>query len=119
MRKVLGEALPDRLAATLFDQLEVQGGIAADMGACSDKALAAAEARLASWSFVPNGSEGYAKAEVTAGGISTAELSSKTMEAKAVPGLYAIGEAVDVTGWLGGYNFQWAWASGFACAQAL
>ena len=119
LRKVLGEALPDRLAATLFDQLEVQGGIAADMGACSDKALAAAEARLASWSFVPNGSEGYAKAEVTAGGISTAELSSKTMEAKAVPGLYAIGEAVDVTGWLGGYNFQWAWASGRAAGSAI
>ena len=63
--------------------------------------------------------EGYAKAEVTAGGISTGDLSSKTMAARRVPGLYAIGEAVDVTGWLGGYNFQWAWASGWAAAQAL
>lgn len=71
------------------------------------------------WRFAPNGTEGYAKAEVTAGGIATAELSSRTMEASKVPGLYAIGEAVDVTGWLGGYNFQWAWASGHACAEAL
>ena len=63
--------------------------------------------------------KGFAKAEVTAGGISTAELSSQTMAAKKVPGLYAIGEAVDVTGWLGGYNFQWAWASGTAAAEAV
>src|SRR3546814_3038302 len=68
--------------------------------------------RLKRWSFIPTGSEGFAKAEVTAGGIDTAALSSKTMEAREVPGLYVIGEAVDVTGWLGGYNFQWAWASG-------
>jgi hypothetical protein len=66
---------------------------------------------------MPTGTEGYAKAEVTAGGIDTAALSSKTMEARKVPGLYAIGEAVDVTGWLGGYNFQWAWASGRPRAQ--
>ena len=89
----------------------------------SDKALRTAQERLAHWAFAPNGTEGYAKAEVTIGGISTAELSSQTMEAKKVPGLYAIGEAVDVTGWLGGYNFQWAWASGvasgLACAEAL
>ncbi|NBU85208.1 MAG: aminoacetone oxidase family FAD-binding enzyme, partial [Sphingomonadaceae bacterium] len=69
--------------------------------------------------FHPNGTEGYAKAEVTAGGISTAELSSRTMEAAKVKGLYAIGEGVDVTGWLGGYNFQWAWASGVAAGQAI
>ena len=75
--------------------------------------------RLADWNFTPNGSEGFAKAEVTIGGISTAELSSQTMASKRVPGLYAIGEAVDVTGWLGGYNFQWAWSSGWAAAQAL
>jgi predicted flavoprotein YhiN len=74
---------------------------------------------LADWQFQPNGSEGYAKAEVTAGGISTDELSSRTMEARKLPGLFAIGEAVDVTGWLGGYNFQWAWASGYAAAQVL
>jgi predicted Rossmann fold flavoprotein len=115
LRKLLGEHLPDRLAATLAAQLGLEG----EVGALTDKALAAAEARLADWRFTPNGSEGYAKAEVTAGGISTAELSSKTMEARRVPRLYAIGEAVDVTGWLGGYNFQWAWASGWAAGQAL
>jgi predicted flavoprotein YhiN len=65
------------------------------------------------------GSEGYAKAEVTAGGVNTDELSSKNMESKKVPGLFFIGEVVDVTGWLGGYNFQWAWSSGFAAGQAV
>ncbi len=115
LRKLLGEALPDRLAVTLCEQLQVDG----ELGAHTDKALSAAETRLADWRFTPNGSEGFAKAEVTAGGISTAELSSKTMEARRVPGLYAIGEAVDVTGWLGGYNFQWAWASGWAAGQAV
>ena len=89
------------------------------MAGLSDKALAAAEARLRGWRFEPNGSEGYAKAEVTRGGISTAELSSRTMEAAKVPGLHVIGEAVDVTGWLGGYNFQWAWASGVAAGEAI
>ena len=89
------------------------------IGGLSDRALAAAEQQLRGWRFTPNGSEGYAKAEVTIGGISTAELSSQTMEAKRVPGLFVIGEAVDVTGWLGGYNFQWAWASGVAAGEAL
>ena len=115
IRKLLGEALPDRLAAELAEQLALPG----ELQNHADRALAAAEARLAVWSFTPNGSEGYAKAEVTIGGISTAELSSQTMEARKVPGFYAIGEAVDVTGWLGGYNFQWAWASGWAAGQAL
>ncbi|WP_225010261.1 BaiN/RdsA family NAD(P)/FAD-dependent oxidoreductase [Novosphingobium percolationis] len=115
LRRVLGEALPERLATTLAEQL----GIGGELGTAQDKALRGAQERLARWRFVPNGSEGYAKAEVTAGGISTAELSSKTMEAKKAPGLYAIGEAVDVTGWLGGYNFQWAWASAHAAGQAL
>ncbi len=94
-------------------------GLDGELGAMTDKALSAAAARLARWPFVPNGSEGFAKAEVTSGGISTAELSSQTMAARKLPGLFAIGEAVDVTGWLGGYNFQWAWASGHAAAQAL
>ena len=115
LRKLLGEALPDRLAATLSEQL----GLPGELGNMSDRALNTAEARLGDWQFNPTGSEGYAKAEVTAGGISTAELSSKTLEARRVPGLFAIGEAVDVTGWLGGYNFQWAWASGWAAAQEL
>jgi predicted flavoprotein YhiN len=75
--------------------------------------------KLHHWSLIPNGTEGYAKAEVTVGGIDTNDLSSRTMAAKSVHGLYAIGEAVDVTGWLGGYNFQWAWASGFVAGEAL
>ena len=85
----------------------------------SDKALLLLAERLSRWELVPTGSEGYRKAEVTAGGVDTRALSSQTMEAKEQPGLYFIGEVVDVTGWLGGYNFQWAWASGFACAEAL
>ena len=84
----------------------------------TDKALAQLAEKLARWELTPNGSEGYKKAEVTAGGVDTRDLSSQTMESKQ-PGLYFIGEVVDVTGWLGGYNFQWAWASGFACGQAL
>jgi predicted Rossmann fold flavoprotein len=84
----------------------------------TDKALAALADSLARWSLVPSGTEGYKKAEVTAGGVDTRDLSSQTMESRQ-PGLYFIGEAVDVTGWLGGYNFQWAWASARACAQAL
>jgi predicted Rossmann fold flavoprotein len=115
LRSLLRERLPDRLADALADRL----GIERELGNCSDKDLRAAQAKLADWRFSPNGTEGYAKAEVTAGGIATAELSSRTMEAAKVPGLYAIGEAVDVTGWLGGYNFQWAWASGYAAAEAL
>ena len=84
----------------------------------SDKALAQLAQKLSHWPLTPNGSEGYKKAEVTLGGVDTRDLSSQTMESKQ-PGLYFIGEVVDVTGWLGGYNFQWAWASAFACAQAL
>ncbi|MBJ6122836.1 NAD(P)/FAD-dependent oxidoreductase [Sphingomonas mollis] len=113
LRRSLG--LPDRLAEALAGQLQVADRLAD----APDKALRGAAERLATWPFRPNGSEGYAKAEVTVGGISTAELSSQTMEARRIPGLYAIGEAVDVTGWLGGYNFQWAWASGSATGNAL
>jgi hypothetical protein len=76
-------------------------------------------ARLHDWRFTPAGTEGFEKAEVTGGGVSTGELSSQTMEARRVPGLYFIGEVVDVTGWLGGYNFQWAWSSAHAAARAL
>jgi predicted Rossmann fold flavoprotein len=84
-----------------------------------DKSLQQLAQRLSAWELVPTGTEGYRKAEVTAGGVDTRELSSQTLEAICQPGLYFIGEAVDVTGWLGGYNFQWAWASAHACAQAL
>jgi predicted Rossmann fold flavoprotein len=115
VRRVLGGMLPERLANVLLERLELQG----ELVALTDKALRSAQARLSDWQFEPDGTEGFAKAEVTAGGISTAELSSQTMAAKRVPGLYAIGEAVDVTGWLGGYNFQWAWASGWAAGQAI
>ena len=115
MRSTLRERLPERLAATLAERI----GLSGELGNASDKALRRAEEDLRGWTFRPNGTEGFAKAEVTTGGISTAELSSQTMEARKVPGLFAIGEAVDATGWLGGYNFQWAWASAHACAQAL
>ena len=115
LARLLARHLPDRLAATLAAQLAIE----TELGNISDVMLATAEARLAMWLLTPNGSEGFAKAEVTIGGISTAELSSQTMASKRVPGLYAIGEAVDVTGWLGGYNFQWAWSSAFAAAQNL
>jgi predicted Rossmann fold flavoprotein len=84
-----------------------------------DKALAQLADSLQQWRITPNGTEGYRKAEVTAGGVDTKELSQQTMEAHKQPGLYFIGEVVDVTGWLGGYNFQWAWASAHACAQSL
>ena len=115
LRTVLRERLPQRLADILAERID----IASEMGNAPDKKLADAERRLSAWTFTPSGSEGYAKAEVTVGGIATTELSSKTMEARRVPGLYAVGEAVDVTGWLGGYNFQWAWASGVAAGEAI
>ena len=115
VKTMLGQSLPARLAETLADRI----GLVGELANHKDDALETAERQLAGWSFHPNGTEGFAKAEVTVGGISTAELSSQTMEARQVPGLYAIGEAVDVTGWLGGYNFQWAWASGSAAGQVL
>ncbi|WP_299191772.1 NAD(P)/FAD-dependent oxidoreductase [uncultured Erythrobacter sp.] len=115
LRSALRDVLPDRLADALAERI----GIEREFGNVPDKVLRAAAERLADWRFTPNGTEGFAKAEVTIGGISTAELSSRTMEAKNVRGLYAIGEAVDVTGWLGGYNFQWAWASGVAAGDSI
>lgn len=115
LRRVLVERFPERMADALLERIGAKG----DLGNLPDKTLRQIGERLAGWSFIPSGTEGYAKAEVTVGGIATAGLSSRTMEAAKVPGLYAIGEAVDVTGWLGGYNFQWAWASGWAAGQAL
>jgi predicted Rossmann fold flavoprotein len=85
----------------------------------TNASLAVMEQQLHAWRIVPAGTEGYAKAEVTAGGVDTAELDAKTMQSRKVPGLYFIGEVVDVTGWLGGYNFQWAWASGYSAGQAV
>ncbi|WP_350448984.1 NAD(P)/FAD-dependent oxidoreductase [Paracidobacterium acidisoli] len=107
----LRQVLPQRLAERLLALDPPQGW--------SNRALEAAEQRLHRWPVVPSGTEGFDKAEVTAGGVATAELSAKTMEAKRVPGLYFIGEAVDVTGHLGGFNFQWAWASGAAAGRAV
>ncbi len=115
LRRELAQRLPDRLAAMLEERI----GLSGELGSTADAALGTAERTLAAWRFMPDGSEGFAKAEVTAGGIATQQLSSRTMGANSVSGLYVIGEAVDVTGWLGGYNFQWAWASAAAAASAL
>ncbi|GAC1406296.1 MAG: hypothetical protein NVSMB56_20200 [Pyrinomonadaceae bacterium] len=110
---VLGQFLPTRFArawCNIFARSQPLNRFAA-------KELIAVAEKLKSWCIAPHGTEGYAKAEVTLGGVNTDELSSKTLEAKRVAGLYFIGEVVDVTGWLGGYNFQWAWASGYAAGQ--
>lgn len=105
--------LPEKAASRLF------GRTAKRMNEMSDQEIAAAAETLNHWAVYFDETEGYDKAEVTLGGISTDELSSKTFEAKKIPGLFFIGEVVDVTGWLGGYNFQWAWASGHAAAEAI
>ncbi len=115
LRSALDRVLPARLAEALAGRAALSGNLADQ----NDKTLTSVGATLNSWSFTPNGSEGYAKAEVTLGGVSTDGLSQQTMEARKVPGLHFIGEAVDVTGWLGGYNFQWAWASGAAAGDAV
>ena len=115
LKAVLAELLPRRLAEALAGRISIER----ELGNVPDAALDEAAAKLEALTFHPTGTEGFAKAEVTAGGIDTAGLSSRTMEARTVPGLYAIGEAVDVTGWLGGYNFQWAWSSGVAAGRAI
>ena len=111
----LAALVPTRLAEAWVDQ---DAAWQRPINEASDKALAQLAERLAGWEITPTGTEGYKKAEVTAGGVDTRELSSQTMESR-VAGLYFIGEVVDVTGWLGGYNFQWAWASAHACAHGL
>ncbi|MGM4878558.1 NAD(P)/FAD-dependent oxidoreductase [Rhizobium leguminosarum] len=111
----LGDILPKRLAQFLVEREKISG----NMADLPDKALLRLAAGAQNWAVKPSGSEGYRTAEVTLGGIDTAALDSRSMEAKAVPGLYFIGECVDVTGWLGGYNFQWAWASGFAAGECV
>jgi predicted Rossmann fold flavoprotein len=131
---VLSELLPERLAEALLARTAgapagntgsvgpVFAGeapaVRAQIGEMKDAALIDVARKLKAWPLTPHGSEGYAKAEVTVGGIDTDALSQQTMETRAVPGLFFIGEAVDVTGWLGGYNFQWAWSSGWAAGQA-
>jgi predicted Rossmann fold flavoprotein len=114
-RTVLGELLPQRLAQALAAR-HLPGARMADL---PDRAMDALARLLKGWHLLPSGTEGYAKAEVTLGGVDTAALSSRDMQARAVPGLFVVGEAVDVTGWLGGYNFQWAWSSGWVAGQAV
>ncbi len=109
----LGRIVPGRLAERLIEQHGVTGNLA-DL---SDNALRGLDQAVNGWTVKPVGSEGYRTAEVTLGGIATDQLDQQTMQAKTVPGLFAIGEAVDITGWLGGYNFQWAWSSGWAAGQ--
>jgi predicted Rossmann fold flavoprotein len=111
LRQAMREVLPQRLAGFLAEENEPKGWSNSDLEAC--------ERRLHRWAFHPVRTEGFEKAEVTAGGVDTAGLQARTMEARNVPGLFFIGEAVDVTGWLGGFNFQWAWASGVAAGRAV
>ena len=115
----LATLLPARLADAWVGHSTPAGGSAErPINEAPDKVLNLLAERIARWELTPTGTEGYRKAEVTAGGVDTQALSGQTLESRQ-PGLYFIGEVVDVTGWLGGYNFQWAWASGFACAQGL
>lgn len=115
LTSILSMHLPTRLIDFLRDELQLHG----TMSEQSDARLTSICDALGAWPLRPSGSEGYRTAEVTLGGIDTDDLSSKTMEARSVPGLYFIGEAVDVTGWLGGYNFQWAWSSGWVAGKAM
>ncbi|QIW16699.1 hypothetical protein A4G20_10345 [Pasteurellaceae bacterium RH1A] len=116
LKTVLGRYLPKKLVELWVEQKCFADKMIADLSKADLRGL---EELVHHWHFIPNGTEGYRTAEVTMGGVDTDHISSKTMEAKAVPGLYFIGEVLDVTGWLGGYNFQWAWASAFACAEAI
>lgn len=116
LKTVLSRYLPKKLVELWFEQNLLKDEVIAQL---SKNAIQQLEQFIHHWQFIPNGTEGYRTAEVTMGGIDTNHISSKTMEAKAVSGLYFIGEVLDVTGWLGGYNFQWAWSSAFACAEGI
>jgi predicted Rossmann fold flavoprotein len=113
LRSHLARLVPEKLAR----RIEADLGFEAPMGTLSNAALEQVAARMRHWQLVPVGSEGYRTAEVTLGGVDTDALDARTLQAKGVPGLYFVGEVVDVTGWLGGYNFQWAWSSGWAAGQ--
>jgi predicted flavoprotein YhiN len=115
VQTALARHLPERLARAAAARAGVAGRLADQTGA----ALSRLEGAVHRWRLRPAGSEGYRTAEVTLGGIDTRALDARSMEARNVPGLHFIGEAVDVTGWLGGYNFQWAWSSGWAAGQAV
>jgi hypothetical protein len=120
-RRQLGNELAQHLPTRLADAFLSGSGLSAQrpMPDCRDRDLQQLARRLQAWPITPDGDEGWKKAEVMAGGVDTRDLSSQTLASRHVPGLYFIGEVVDVTGWLGGYNFQWAWSSAFACAQSL
>ena len=113
IQSMLARVVPKKVARFMAEKFRFSGTIS-DL---SKADIAALEAQLREWEIKPIGTEGYRTAEVTLGGVSTDGLDAKTMQARAVPGLFFIGEVVDVTGWLGGYNFQWAWASGAAAGQ--
>jgi predicted Rossmann fold flavoprotein len=114
VQTALADILPRRLAQFFADEAKLTGRMLADL---SDKVIDALSSSIQAWAVKPAGSEGYRTAEVTLGGVDTRALDSRTMQANEIPGLYFVGECVDVTGWLGGYNFQWAWASGFVAGQ--
>jgi predicted Rossmann fold flavoprotein len=116
VQTALSAILPKRLAQFFAESQSVAGIVVADL---PDKTIGRLAEAISAWTIRPAGSEGYRTAEVTLGGIDTSFLDSRTMQARSVSGLYFIGECVDVTGWLGGYNFQWAWASGYACGEAV
>lgn len=116
LKTVLSRYLPKKLVELWFEQKMLKDQVIAQL---SKTELISLELFIHHWQFLPNGTEGYRTAEVTMGGVDTDHISSKTMEAKHIKGLYFIGEVLDVTGWLGGYNFQWAWSSAFACAEGI
>jgi hypothetical protein len=117
--RALQSWLPRRLAEGWLQQAAWSDWAECRLAEVPDQVLAGLGKSLQGWKLVPSGSEGWRKAEVMRGGVDTVELSQATLEAKKVPGLHFVGEVVDVTGWLGGYNFQWAWASAHACGQAV
>jgi len=119
LRNAFAERLPKRLVERLLEASVGEAAAGRPLAQCADRELSAAAAAVHAWRVLPAADAGWDKAEVTLGGVSTAALSSRTLEARAVPGLHFIGEVVDVTGWLGGFNFQWAWASGAAAGQAV
>lgn len=118
-KKALTTELARHLPARLVDHLSAEFDLSGRLGDLSDARIDTLAEGLSTWQLIPGGTEGYRTAEVTRGGVDTATLSSKTMQSKITPNLYFIGESVDVTGWLGGYNFQWAWASAMAAARAI
>src|SRR5690606_14626149 len=119
LASALAVQLPRRLATRWLAEARFAALATRRLAEIADRDLVAIAAALRTWCIVPGGTEGYRKAEVMAGGVATDELDPRSLASRRVPGLHFIGEVVDVTGWLGGYNFQWAWSSGFLAAQAI